>query len=64
MVSLTTLKKLAKEHGTPLFVVDHDELRANYAMFKKFLQRVQVEGSRRTGLGPTALPRHALCSSR
>jgi ornithine decarboxylase len=36
------LKKLAKEHGTPLFVVDHDELRANYATFRKHLPRVQA----------------------
>ena len=42
MVALGTLKKLAKEHGTPLFVVDHDELRRNYATFKKHLPRVQA----------------------
>ena len=28
------------------------------------LQRAQVEGSRRAGFGPAALPRQALCSSR
>ncbi|MDD4888565.1 MAG: type III PLP-dependent enzyme [Phycisphaerae bacterium] len=37
-----TLKKLAREHGTPLFVVDHDVLRRNYAEFKKHLPRVQA----------------------
>jgi ornithine decarboxylase len=42
MVSLNTLKKLAKENGTPLFVVDHEELRRNYATFKKYLPRVQA----------------------
>lgn len=42
MVSLNTLKKLAKEHGTPLFVVDHDELRRNYRTFKQYLPRVQA----------------------
>ena len=42
MVSLNTLKKLAKENGTPLFVVDHAELRRNYATFKKYLPRVQA----------------------
>jgi ornithine decarboxylase len=42
MVSLTTLKKLAKENGTPLFVVDHEELRRNYARFKQYLPRVQA----------------------
>ena len=42
MVPPRTLKKLAEEHGTPLFVVDHEELRRNYAMFKKYLPRVQA----------------------
>ncbi len=42
MVNKSTLKKLAKEHGTPLFVVDHDALRRNYAEFKKYLPRVQA----------------------
>jgi len=42
MVPRRTLKKLAEEHGTPLFVVDHDELRRNYAMFKKYLPRIQA----------------------
>ena len=42
MTTLRTLQKLAHEHGTPLFVVDHDELRRNYATFKKFLPRVQA----------------------
>jgi ornithine decarboxylase len=42
MVSKNELKKLAKQHGTPLFVVDHDQLRANYATFKKYLPRVQA----------------------
>ena len=42
MVQKSELKKLAKEHGTPLFVVDHDELRSNYAEFRKRLPRVQA----------------------
>ncbi len=42
MFSKTALKKLAARHGTPLFVIDHDELRRNYAMFKKYLPRIQV----------------------
>jgi len=33
MINRRLLKTLAREHGTPLFVVDHDELRRNYAMF-------------------------------
>jgi ornithine decarboxylase len=37
-----TLLRLAKSHGTPLFVVDHKVLRDNYAQFRKYLPRVQV----------------------
>jgi ornithine decarboxylase len=42
VISQTALKKLAQKHGTPLFVIDHDELRKNYATFKKYLPRVQA----------------------
>jgi ornithine decarboxylase len=42
MVSRRELKKLANQHGTPLFVIDHDQLRKNYAAFKKYLPRVQA----------------------
>jgi ornithine decarboxylase len=42
MVPRCTLKKLAAQHGTPLFVVDHDELRRNYATFRKYLPRIQA----------------------
>jgi ornithine decarboxylase len=42
MVQKSELKKLVKEHGTPLFVIDHDEIRHNYAEFKKRLPRVQA----------------------
>jgi ornithine decarboxylase len=42
MLTKTTLKKLAREHGTPLYVVDHDALRKNYAEFKRYLPRVQA----------------------
>jgi len=42
VISTSALKKLAQEHGTPLFIVDHDELRKNYATFKKHLPRVQA----------------------
>jgi ornithine decarboxylase len=42
MVAPKTLQKLAREHGTPLFVVDHAELRGNYEKFKKYLPRVQA----------------------
>jgi len=42
MVSQAQLKQLAAEHGTPLFVVDHDQLRKNFAQFRKYLPRVQA----------------------
>jgi ornithine decarboxylase len=37
-----TLLSLAKKHGTPLFVVDHTELRKNYRLFRKHFPRVQI----------------------
>ena len=42
MISLSRLKKLASDHGTPLFVVDHDALRKAYREFRRHLPRVQV----------------------
>jgi ornithine decarboxylase len=42
MLSKSLLQKLARKHGTPLFVIDHDELRRNYRQFRKYLPRVQV----------------------
>jgi len=35
------LQTLAKKHGTPLVVIDHDAIRANYTAFKKHLPKVQ-----------------------
>jgi ornithine decarboxylase len=42
MISLDRLQELASEHGTPLFVVDHDEIRASYRAFRRHLPRVQA----------------------
>jgi len=42
MSRLTQLRRLARRHGTPLFVVDHDELRRSYAAFRRHLPRVQA----------------------
>ncbi len=42
MITADILLQLAETHGTPLFVIDHDELRNNYAMFKQYLPRVQA----------------------
>ena len=41
MISKARLKKLAEEHGTPLLVIDHAELRKNFRTFRKYLPRVQ-----------------------
>ena len=42
VLSPKLLKQLAEQHGTPLFVVDHREVRRNYATFRKHLPRVQA----------------------
>jgi len=42
MITKKQMQDLAKKHGTPLFIVDHDEIRRNYATFKKHLPRVQA----------------------
>ena len=42
MIALSRLQQLAKKHGTPLFVIDHDALRKAYREFRRYLPRVQV----------------------
>lgn len=42
MVTPDLLQELATKHGTPLFVVDHEELRRNYAEFRRHMPRVQA----------------------
>jgi ornithine decarboxylase len=42
MITKSQLQALARENGTPLFIIDHDELRKNYREFRKYLPRVQV----------------------
>jgi ornithine decarboxylase len=42
MITKKKMQDLAKKHGTPLFIMDHDEIRKNYAQFKKYLPRVQA----------------------
>jgi ornithine decarboxylase len=42
MVNPAQLQELAREHGTPLFIVDHDVLRKNVDEFKTQLPRVQA----------------------
>ncbi|MGO9243067.1 MAG: type III PLP-dependent enzyme [Bryobacteraceae bacterium] len=36
------LLAIAKEHGTPVVVIDHDAIRRNYATFRKHLPKVQA----------------------
>jgi ornithine decarboxylase len=36
------LQELAREHGTPIFVIDHEQIRENYREFKSHLPDVQV----------------------
>ncbi len=36
------LLAVAKEHGTPVVVVDHNVIRRNYAAFRKYLPKVQA----------------------
>jgi ornithine decarboxylase len=42
MLQETEIKELIAKHGTPLFVVDHAQIRRNYAEFRKQLPRVQA----------------------
>jgi ornithine decarboxylase len=39
---LENLKHIAERHGTPVFVLDHDQIRQNYKEFKEALPRVQA----------------------
>ncbi len=36
------LQRIAREHGSPVVVIDHDVLRKNYAAFKRHLPKVQA----------------------
>jgi len=36
------LQKIAREHGTPVVVIDHEVIRRNYASFRRHLPKVQV----------------------
>jgi len=41
-MSPTQLRALARQHGTPLVVIDHKAIRQNYEAFKKHLPKVQA----------------------
>ncbi|MDD1672519.1 MAG: type III PLP-dependent enzyme [Methanomicrobiales archaeon] len=36
------LQNLAKEHGTPIFIIDHEKIRQNYREFKEHLPAIQA----------------------
>ena len=36
------LQELAREQGTPIFVIDHEKIRQNYREFKQYMPNVQV----------------------
>ncbi|HEY4302183.1 MAG TPA: type III PLP-dependent enzyme [Candidatus Didemnitutus sp.] len=42
MIPLKRLQSLARTHGTPLFIIDHDALRKAYRQFRRHLPRIQV----------------------
>jgi ornithine decarboxylase len=52
MISKVRLKKLAGEHGTPLLVIDHAELRKNFRTFRRYLPRVQPYFAVKAGADP------------
>jgi ornithine decarboxylase len=41
-MTLKKLESIARKHGTPVVVIDHDVIRKNYASFKKHLPKVQA----------------------
>jgi len=53
MLTPNILQGLAREYGTPLFVVDHQALRKNYAEFKRRLPRVQAYYAVKANSDPT-----------
>ena len=40
--NLQNLQAIAKKHGTPVLVIDHEKIRQNYMEFKENLPRVQA----------------------
>jgi ornithine decarboxylase len=55
VISKARLKKLAEEHGTPLLVIDHAELRKNFRTFRKYLPRVQPYFAVKAGADPAVV---------
>ncbi|MBN1943703.1 MAG: type III PLP-dependent enzyme [Phycisphaerae bacterium] len=55
MSTIAQLQRLARKHGTPLFVVDHDVLRRNYTEFRRRLPRVQAYYAVKANPDPTVV---------
>ncbi len=55
MISKARLKQLAEKHGTPLLVIDHDELRKNFKTFRKYLPRIQPYFAVKAGADPAVV---------
>jgi ornithine decarboxylase len=55
MISKARLKRLAEEHGTPLLVIDHAELRKNFRTFRRYLPRVQPYFAVKAGADPAVV---------
>jgi ornithine decarboxylase len=41
-VTIRQLQSIARQHGTPLVVIDHEAIRKNYATFRRHLPKVQA----------------------
>ncbi|MFH0966214.1 MAG: type III PLP-dependent enzyme [Methanobacteriota archaeon] len=46
------LQKLAQEHGTPIFIIDHEIIRQNYLEFKEHLPDIQVYYAAKANTNP------------
>ena len=42
MAMMRQLQAIARKHGTPVVVIDHETIRRNYARFRKYLPKVQA----------------------
>src|SRR5512143_1036399 len=42
MATVRQLQAIAKKHGTPVVVIDHEIIRRNYARYKRHLPKVQA----------------------
>jgi ornithine decarboxylase len=40
--SRQNLQQLARDNGTPIFIIDHEKIRENYREFRKFMPKIQV----------------------